>query len=71
MLIIKAKLILAIKEPNEPTERKKARIVAQAVGSTDWDKKMLMTYPPTVTSTSVRIMLSVATGKFYQFSREK
>ena len=33
MLIIKAKLILTIKDPGEPEERKKARIVAQAVGS--------------------------------------
>lgn len=41
MLVIRAKLILAIKEPREPDERKKARTVAQAIKSKDWDKRML------------------------------
>lgn len=35
MLIIKAKLILGVKEPGLPDERKDVRIAAQAVGSKD------------------------------------
>ncbi len=63
MPIIRVKLILAVKEPGEPEERKKARIVAQAVRSKDWDKWMLMTYSQTVGRSSVRVILSVATGQ--------
>ena len=50
-------------EPGESEERKKARIVAQAVGSRDRDKKMLMTYCPTVNRSSIKLMLAVAAGK--------
>ncbi len=63
MLIIRAKLILAVKEPGKPEQRKKSRIVAEAVHSKDWDKRMIMTYSPTVGRSSVRVMLSVATGQ--------
>ncbi len=70
MLIIKAKLILAGKQSNEPEERKKSGIEAQAVRSRDWDKKMQMTHSTGVTRTRVRIMLSLAAEKIYQFSRE-
>jgi len=60
--VIKAKLILSVKEPGEPEERKKARIVAQAVGSLDTDKDMLMTYSPTVGKNSIRLMLAISLG---------
>ena len=43
-LIIKAKLIQSVKNPGEWKECKKARIVAQAVGSKDYGKKILMSY---------------------------
>eukprot|EP00171_Calliarthron_tuberculosum_P022770 IDg22770t1 len=58
---MKAKLLLAIKDPDTTDERKKAGIVVQAIGSKDKDKQMLITYSPTVTRTSVRIMLSIST----------
>lgn len=60
MTIIRAKLLLSIKEPGQPEEKKKARIVAQAIGSKDRDKHMLMTYSPTVSRGSIRLMLSIA-----------
>ncbi len=71
MLIIRAKLILVVEEPGEHEERKKARIVGQAVRSRDWDKRMLMAYSPTVGRSSVRVMPSVATGqKLCTFTRD-
>ncbi len=60
MLIVKAKLNLAEKEPGEPEERKKARILARAVRSKYWAKRMIMTYSPTVRRSSVRVMLCIA-----------
>eukprot|EP00171_Calliarthron_tuberculosum_P001204 IDg1204t1 len=63
MTIIRAKLILSIKYPGTPIERKKARIVSQAIGKRDRDKSMLMTYSPTVNKSSVRLILSIAGGK--------
>lgn len=62
MLIIKAKLILSIKEPGTPEKRVKARVGAQAIGKKDRDQSMMMTYSPTVGRSSVRTMLSVAAG---------
>ena len=58
--ILKAKLILTIKDPGTNEEAFKARLVVQAIGSKDKDKKMLFTYSPTVNRSSVRIMLAVA-----------
>ena len=52
-----------MKEPGEPEERKKARMVAREVGSRDYDKNMLMACSSTVTRNSIKLMLSVATGK--------
>ena len=60
--ILKAKFVLAIKEPGTADEKLKARLVVQAVGSKDRDKRMLFTYSPTVDRSSVRIMLSIAAG---------
>ena len=62
-LIIKADLIISVKEPGEPDGRKKARIVARGVGSRDYDKRMLITYSPTETSNSIKFIPSVATGE--------
>ena len=62
MLIIKAKLILVVKEPGEKDERTKVCIAAQATGSRDRDKKMLMMCSPSVNRTSTRLMLAFATG---------
>ena len=61
LTILKSKLVLAFKDPNTPEETKKARLVAQAIGKLDKDKKILMTYSPTVTRASVRIMLCMPT----------
>ena len=61
MTILKSKLVLAFKDTNTTDEKKKARLVAQAVGKIDKDKKLLFTYSPTVTRASIRIMLCIPT----------
>ena len=63
MTILKAKLVLAYKDADTPNEKQKARLVVQAVGKIDKDKRLLFTYSPTVTKASVRIMLSIPTKK--------
>ncbi len=68
MLIIRAKLTLAVRDPGQPIERKKARIVFYAVRSKDWDKQMPLTYSPTVGRSSVCVMLSVLTEKKLRIS---
>ena len=62
-LIIKANLIISVEEPREPEESKKARIVARGVGSRDYDKRVLITYSPTETRNSIKLILIVATGE--------
>ena len=61
MTILKAKLVLAYKDPTTSEERKKARLVVQAIEKLDKDKKLLFTYSPTVKRSSVRIMLCIPT----------
>ena len=61
MTILKAKLVLAYKDPTTSEERKKARLVVQAIGKLDKDKKLLFTYSPTVKRSSIRIMLCIPT----------
>lgn len=63
MTIMKSKLVLAFKEPGTREEKKKARLVVQAIGSKDKDKNMLITYSPTVSRASVRLMLAIAMRK--------
>ncbi len=47
-----AKLVLAIKDPGTSEESEKTRLLVQAIGSKDKDKRMLFTYSPTVTRSS-------------------
>ena len=60
--IIKAKLILTVKELGQSLEQKKARVVAQAIASEDWGKRMIMIYSPTVGRSSATIMIGIAYG---------
>ncbi len=61
-MIMKAKLFLAIKDPCAPEEREMARLVVQAISRKDMDKRVVFTYSPTLTGSSVRVMLLVAGG---------
>lgn len=41
MTIMKAKLVLSIKEPGTKDKKKKVRLVVQAIGSKDKDKQSM------------------------------
>ena len=63
MKFFKSRLVLAFKEPNTPKENKKAKLVAQAIGKLDEDKKIFMTYYSTVTRAIVRKIHCILTKK--------
>ncbi len=67
LTIMKAKLVLAIKDPGTPEDLEKATLVVQVTGSKDKEKRLLFTYSPTVTRSSVRVTLSAA-ARMKQFT---
>ena len=61
--ILKSRFVLALKDPGTPTEKKKARLVVQAMPHADRDRPNLFTYSPTVSKASFRLLLSLAASK--------
>lgn len=60
LTVIGSRLVLTIKGADTPNQMYKARLVAQAVGSRDEDKRMLLTYSPTVHKSSIRTLFSLS-----------
>ena len=63
MTIQNSRLVLALKDADTSGKKKKARLVAQAIGKINKDKKLFFTYSPTLTRASVRILLCIPTRK--------